>query len=186
MSLLLMSTAYSNFVAVTVFLCFAWNVHMLYCDKWNEKVWLSTMLASKHKNNRCNYKERSNVKIVKHNNYIAAWFPGLYYLFNGPDIVLQNYVWHQLASFSRDDTNSRKSSGVPIAVKTPETYYIHFSSDHVQELKDASDEHLSLHALSNDVMLPNDLRTFEGEKNENHGKGQSRTNAWNRCFTLTN
>ncbi|KAH8892368.1 putative cytochrome P450, partial [Thozetella sp. PMI_491] len=45
--------------------------------------------------------------------------------------------------------------GTPLAVKSPETWYIHLSSkDHVMELKDAPEELLSLHALSKDMFKP--------------------------------
>lgn len=60
--------------------------------------------------------------------------------------MLQIYL-----SRAHKNTHGHQSPGTPLAVKTPETYYIHFSSDHIQELKDAPDSELSLHALSNDV-----------------------------------
>ena len=45
--------------------------------------------------------------------------------------------------------------GAPFAVRTPENYYVHLSSEnHVRELIEAPEDKLSLHALSKDVRHP--------------------------------
>lgn len=41
---------------------------------------------------------------------------------------------------------------IPYAIRTPETYFVHLSSEtHIRELIEAPEEKLSLHALSKDV-----------------------------------
>ena len=45
-----------------------------------------------------------------------------------------------------------KRGKVPCAIRTPEAYYVHLSSEnHIKELIEAPEEQLSLHALSKDV-----------------------------------
>jgi hypothetical protein len=51
-----------------------------------------------------------------------------------------------------DLTNTKKRPGVPYKIQTPETTYIHVSSEqHMNELKSSSKDQLSLHAWANDV-----------------------------------
>ncbi|KAK4212525.1 hypothetical protein QBC37DRAFT_374932 [Rhypophila decipiens] len=83
-------------------------------------------------------RERLNVTLAKDSKFLGWLLPGWPYIWRGPKILLDNYI-----------------SGAPLAVKTRETYYIHFSSPaHMTELKDAPEEQLSLHALSKDVFRP--------------------------------
>ncbi|KAM7196899.1 Cytochrome P450 [Naviculisporaceae sp. PSN 640] len=83
-------------------------------------------------------KERANIRLAKDYRVFGWLLPGWPYIWRGPKILLDNYI-----------------SGVPLAIRTRETYYIHFSSlSHMSELRDAPEEQLSLHALSKDVFRP--------------------------------
>ncbi|OKL62700.1 hypothetical protein UA08_01152 [Talaromyces atroroseus] len=75
-----------------------------------------------------------NVTIVRHPVWIFRVLGAISYLWQGPEMLRKAYM-----------------KGVPFAVRTPETYYVHLSSQmHIKELTEASDKYMSLHALSKD------------------------------------
>jgi hypothetical protein len=88
---------------------------------------------------------------------LGNWVSGVRYLRNAPDILLANYVSAAFREINGLNINSMidnsvKNSGIPYAVPTPETYYVHVSSEaQVRELSEASEAHLSLHAWAKDV-----------------------------------
>lgn len=88
--------------------------------------------------NRWNQQQRNGVVQAKLQGLVGYLFPGLNYLWAGPHILSQNHI-----------------RGIPLAIVTPETCFIHFSSEeHVRQLVEAPEEQLSLHALSKDMFQP--------------------------------
>ncbi|KAL2047513.1 hypothetical protein ABVK25_011442 [Lepraria finkii] len=76
--------------------------------------------------------------MIEYPTWLGRWISGLRYLWATPNILLESY-----------------KPGVPYAVRTPENYYVHLSSErHIQELIEAPEDKLSLHALSKDMFQP--------------------------------
>lgn len=74
------------------------------------------------------------------------------YLWAGPDILLGSRVSKECCSTLLAFADDFKRGEVPCAIRTPEAYYVHLSSQsHIKELINAPEEQLSLHALSKDV-----------------------------------
>lgn len=91
--------------------------------------------------------------VIEYPTWLGRWISGLRYLWEGPELVLQSHV--STAVFFRSDmSDGSQKPGVPCAVRTPETYYVHLSSEsHIKQLIEAPEEQLSLHALSKDVWI---------------------------------
>lgn len=68
-----------------------------------------------------------------------------------PDPLLAQVI---VSAVNLADEN-KKTPGVPYKIQTPETTYVHVSSEqHMNELKASSKDQLSLHAWANDVSEP--------------------------------
>lgn len=95
--------------------------------------------------------------MVGHQTWLGSWMSGIHYLWAGPEILLQYHVSKVIVTiikYLRLFQNTKS----PYALRTPETYYVHFSSEsHVKELVGAPEERLSLHALSKDVWASTSL-----------------------------
>lgn len=84
---------------------------------------------------------------------LGRWLSGIRYLWAGPDILLQSHVRSIANPLSRSCLKVLQKEK-PYAIRTPETYFVHFSSEtHIKQLVDAPEELLSLHALSKDVCV---------------------------------
>lgn len=63
-------------------------------------------------------------------------------------------MWGSLGFRVLSDTDFLQRTGVPYAVRTPEDFNVHVSSElHIKELSEAAEDELSLHALAKDVSV---------------------------------